>query len=662
MEKAFTSWFSYGASTVETKPSYGYVDGKYRSPSSWWRSRVSYSSVSYGTSAQSRLQKAIHQLARTVNIVENSVGTGERSLSVAWSGSDQDFNHPTSNVIYLESRELTDKSASEDQAVIDSLTGRALMLSSMKRTMDLDSFEAFQNGTGEIHNLATPLWKAQELYMAKRSVVKDWVGFGPYFEVYEQNQVLSKFEAMQEYIDSNELNAEIFSQIAAWNLLAPSSPIEVPEEYQELMDSILEESKKPVDAQFNHALNLATQIRDAFPAQEQQPPDNDQQEGEGEGDGQQEGSDGQQEGSGDGQQEGEGDGQQGGNPGPSDGPSSPEFLDDKMFGKLLSSPSVKGVSTKPLSLSDESLKDNNPFNPSDYVNDHEGRVQYINSIGAIRYSTDSPTIKADYKEKVRELMMQIQAVKRVLSFRSTKATRWVHAKEEGDLDEGSLHKLNNSQIQNIWSQKTHVSQADVAICILVDESGSMGCDHRYRQVRDVAIILTEALKGLSGVHTMVLGHTGMVSTDEIVQYNNIDLKTEVLREGKDLVMRELYTKHHKNPYALMAIKAMYENLDGYAIEYAAKRLTQDYPQARQRVIIHLSDGEPCPTSVQQCRKAVDKAQKQFGVKVFAIGVDNAYKPEKGIELYGEGRNVVLPDVMGSMNVLTPFLKKTLSKI
>lgn len=666
------------------KSSYGYTStGRYNSPSSWVQSKFkgwdmeSYSRAA--TSPANRLRKALHTLGRTVNIVENSAGTGERSLSLVWATSEGQHNSPLSDAIVLNPTMITQGKVSEEQFALDYYTGQALMLSAMKRTLHPEAFNQFHRTAVGDKAPTKALWQAQEIIKAKNSVVRDWGGFSPYFDVYEQKTTLELHGNMVEYAQQT-MTPEIFANLVAWNSLCPAHYIPVDEQYQPLMDELLGAMVKRVpDAeQFDYAHSLEMRIREVI--QEPQPPSspesggedgnegNSEQNGSGSGGGgsvpnsEQDDSDGSPEGD-TGSPEGdtgspEGDtGQESEKSAPVESKDTPTFIDPTLFGGAVETDDSVKIDQPELNLEDESLKAGNPFNEGDYeqeVSPHY-RDLTLQSIGAYRLTANSPSIVSSYKLTVASLRQEIASLRKLLSFRATKTTRWTHGKEEGELDDGSLHKLHHVN-PTIWSQRNIMSTPSVAISILVDESGSMARHERYEQVRNVAIVLTEVLKDLKGVHLNVVGHTGLVGEP----YGGHGIEVETLSTGDTLVMREMYSKHHNNPYALMAIRAISENLDGYAIEYAAKRLKTDYPYASQHIVIHLSDGQPCPTSIKHTRRCVDKAVQRLGVEVFAIGVDNAYSEATGREIYGTGRNVVINNVMGSLSILKPFLKRVLS--
>jgi cobalamin biosynthesis protein CobT len=130
----------------------------------------------------------------------------------------------------------------------------------------------------------------------------------------------------------------------------------------------------------------------------------------------------------------------------------------------------------------------------------------------------------------------------------------------GDLDEGSLHKLQYDS-EHIWSQKTIAKLPDVAVGILVDQSGSMSCGGKIDNAREMCIVLAEAVKQINGVHLHIYGHTANQGG------------------ASDLTLFEHYSSYGDAKAAdltnLGAIAAYSNNYDGYAIKEAAKRLNLD---------------------------------------------------------------------------------------
>jgi len=242
-------------------------------------------------------------------------------------------------------------------------------------------------------------------------------------------------------------------------------------------------------------------------------------------------------------------------------------------------------------------------------------------------------------------------------------SRFSHGMEEGDLDEGSLHKIpqNNNRV---FSQRTQVSKPDIAITLLIDLSGSMSIKDKYADARNVAIAMTEALKDLKGVHLTVLGHTA--NFDELDYINEtknhgLGYNFDIIKKGCTVLISELYGRNHKNPYALTAIRPCSDNFDGYAVEYAAKVQLAAYPEAKQKLVFVISDGNPC-NGPKHMRESVDNVRRSLGTQVYGIGVSNAYSEKEGTELYGPGYSVVLDDVLQTIPMLTRFLKTKMSKM
>jgi len=654
----------YGGSTRYSSYRSG---GSYLSPSSYWRDRVS--SYDYGMgkteSEDARLRKALHSLARTVNIVENDhKKDGESPLSLSWSKGDN-VNDPRSRTVYLAPTLITDGKAADDSKHIDILTGKALILSAMKRTMHPASFDAHKGRTAKAFKreskdehtlalLATPIWQAREVIKARLAVISEWVGFAPYFEVYEHEITSGHKDAVIQAVTSAPTHPATFANMVAWNLMNHHDPITppildlLPAEMQDaikeqcggklpnldaLMERVASLLMTPVKASGEFALaeQAAAIILKALPFPPEEEDSEDSEDSEDEGD--------------------EGDGEGGGG---SDG--TPDFMDADLFGRRVDGGETP-MERAAIKLDDDSLKADNPANPYDY---EEGDQSYtLREVGMYRLSVDDPSFASGYKELVSQNRALINGIRRVLSFRNTKITRYVHGRSEGELDDGSLHKLGMDN-PTIWSSKEQIAKPSVAITLLIDESGSMQRNGRCYDAKTIAVVLTEVLRGMPGVNLTVTGHTGHLET--VSRYSWYK-HAKTLRPGKQLVLRELYnTKYHKNPHALMFIDAIRENLDGFAIEAAAKRMKEDFPRAQQHIVIHISDGMPCPSSAAQCRAAVDKCISKLGVEVFAIGVDRAYDDRTGERLYGKGRSVVIRDVLGALPILTPFLKKRLSKV
>lgn len=158
---------------------------------------------------------------------------------------------------------------------------------------------------------------------------------------------------------------------------------------------------------------------------------------------------------------------------------------------------------------------------------------------------------------------------------------------------------------------------DLAVCIVLDESGSMNscitsCTAIARRIdvtRQCAIFLAESL-ALLNIPTYIMGFSADEKKDgrfyDATHYHYIKWKN---------------TK--KERYSLTSVQARYNNFDGISINYASEILNKY--RSTHKLMIVISDGEPC--SIKSCgtqgivdvKEAIRKAKKSADVVGIAIG-------------------------------------------
>ena len=687
MQHKFSS-DSYDWGYTPRKTNYGFSgNGSYRSPSTWWKDKLGSSSYDdemfyYNPRGSAgdrtlvnnnfKLKKALYQLARVVNIVENSQGSYEETaLKLRWADGEA-INHPRDRFVTLSAKDYLNITDS-DQA-LDMLTGQALTLSSMKRTMSVPAYtnyhlvrEAEARGMGKITlpmKTALPLFETVETVKARDAVLNDWAGFSDYFRINQElSNTLKREQIETEVLPAAETSPVAFATLVGWNLLNPDNRVEFPTAMPDgtALNNLLQQvetmalSNTTPEQSFRHQISVGEFIIANLP----EPPEpecedeEDDDEGDSTGDGE---DDSTGDGEGDSTGDGEGDstgGTSGSGPKELDTEWKPSkgLVDNGLFG---AKPEAVEGATGELSLDDKDLIQDNPMCHYDYYPDSEVP---LDSLGVVRVKSNNA---AEYRRIVQQNRNLIAGMKNALSFRATANSRWVHGMSEGELDMGALHKIAHNN-PNIFSQRIAQSKPDLAITLLVDLSGSMD-GQKSRDAKAVAIALTEALKGIKGVHVSVIGHTAQHdASDYQRQFSRNGFSAELLQEGSRVMISEFLTPDHDNPYALTAIDAHSSNYDGYAIEYAAKRQLKYHPEAKQRMVVVLSDGRPCNGNIH-VRASVENARRKLGTQVYGIGVCNAYTPQDGEEMFGKGYSVVIDDVMRSLGILTPFLKNKLSKM
>ena len=169
-------------------------------------------------------------------------------------------------------------------------------------------------------------------------------------------------------------------------------------------------------------------------------------------------------------------------------------------------------------------------------------------------------------------------------------------------DAGSAYRLDGRKMSN---KKAPVDEPDIAICMLVDESGSTYGDTIDAE-RKTAYVVYDFCKRLN-IPIAIYGHTESFEdpTGIIISYAEFDSV-----DGND----------EKRIFGMCARE---NNRDGFAIRYGIKRLA-DRPEQIKLLII-LSDGAPCAydyggaTAVNDMREAVRGAVKN-GMIVMAAGL------------------------------------------
>lgn len=247
----------------------------------------------------------------------------------------------------------------------------------------------------------------------------------------------------------------------------------------------------------------------------------------------------------------------------------------------------------------------------------------------------------------------ISRIREALEFHNSKRTGEIYGVRSGDLDEGGLHKL-GYDCEHIWSQKTIAQIPDVAVGILVDQSGSMSGGTKIHEAREMCVALAEAIKRIPGIHLHIYGHTANT------------------KNGSDLTLFEHYTSVSDTATAsadlssLGTIDAIANNYDGYAIKETAKLLTKD--PAKRKYLFVIADG--LPHGDGYCGKEAEKhvtsvcqfvrERLKIATYAFAVGVPAGHRP-KFTAQYGKDNVMFLTTVSSCLPQITRFLRNTIQK-
>lgn len=566
----------------------------------------------------SLLQSLLNQLQTSANIIGNS--KGERAIKVRWS-SGSSTNSPQSPEIILSPDDLVDLKcmAIPDQAV-DGMTGKVYLAATLRDTVDVRAFnestEARSLAKGcSVHRCALRIWEAIETMIARHQVIEDWAGFAPYLARDAARSSASK-QDVQRYVDNTTKRPCVdgAAVVVSWSLLNPSGPLCVPACYLPCLQIAIDALAHEIAAEdrFRIAKAIALKISELFPVKEARPTS-------------------------------------GESPRPAlvcgnreresifRGRGMPIICDTSLFGLQVSNRVDHELANQ---LADFAPEEDRDVSVS-YRHDKDAlAVPQIPTVN-LPMSASAEDRQA-FAELVRTYSSSIAAIRKSMMFRNTEMRLPSFGHRSGDIDENSLFKLRLDD-DRVMCQMDQVRTKRIAVCLLVDESGSMGGE-KITEARNVAICLAEGLKGIHGVVASIYGHTA---------------EEHLLALG--CCIREYLTPRAPEIASCMQMKGRCENHDGFAIQDTARRFQADYGAFDRKIIFVISDGSPHGAdyggakALDHVRAVSEACRKVCRIEVYGIGIANAYDNELGARMYGPGNFVVIKDTVSSLQIMARFV-------
>ena len=257
----------------------------------------------------------------------------------------------------------------------------------------------------------------------------------------------------------------------------------------------------------------------------------------------------------------------------------------------------------------ESKKEKDEKNPNlpDFK-DLTGRGYNKASCLNIAPSSGSDEVKEEYNTLVNELSGDIRRMTAKLKRAAEKPNIVKTKKSSGRLSVERYSKLNAVQTTKLFDKRRISGDSDIAVCIAVDESGSM-CGYRTTSARKATIALAESCSQVN-IPLYVMGFTADTHGYDAVHYHYVRWKN-----------------NNSQRYSLMNIQARSNNFDGYSIRYAT-RILEKRPE-RKKLLVVVSDGQPAARrygggvcGIADTKEAVRQGiQKNIIVHGIAIGSD-----------------------------------------
>jgi cobaltochelatase CobT len=274
------------------------------------------------------------------------------------------------------------------------------------------------------------------------------------------------------------------------------------------------------------------------------------------------------------------------------------------------------------------------------------------------------TGKGDHKKYTkmkREVQKYVGGIRRELEriLKVQENARWNFDKERGKLSQRSLSRLaSDPSYRRIFKEFTKEETTNVAVQILIDESGSMYDKVKTAQMATIA--MAEALTNL-GISFEVTGFTSEGDHRMYDMVNKLEAKDKgstdrFTRKGEKLRLGVYKRFDASTLNGLTKLQARCQNPDGECLRWAAKRLSQQ--KQKRKILIVMSDGQPAtgemglsPTLENDLISAVKEITKH-GMEVVAFGIQTE-APKKYYKDYV---------IIDNLNDLATKTMKKLSKI
>lgn len=204
------------------------------------------------------------------------------------------------------------------------------------------------------------------------------------------------------------------------------------------------------------------------------------------------------------------------------------------------------------------------------------------------------------------------------------------------------HALHRDDGRIFCNSRLPSEPINLAVALLVDESGSMCGSDRITRARATAIVVHDFCSQL-GIPVMIMGHTADCRTVDLYSYadfNSVD---------------------RNDRYRLMDMSARYCNRDGAALRFVAEKLHR-YP-AEVKMLIIISDGQPnddgySGSAAEADLRGIKLEYSRRGVQIFAaaIGTDR----DRIERIYGNGY-LDISDLNQLPIMLTQLIARNLPK-
>lgn len=228
--------------------------------------------------------------------------------------------------------------------------------------------------------------------------------------------------------------------------------------------------------------------------------------------------------------------------------------------------------------------------------------------GSVLYR--APEDRDSYDESLRRVRRYIPAISKALKGHCSEYAVTYHGMRSGLLDTGKLAEAYQG-VQTVYLREGTVRSDRMAVCVLIDESGSM-YGEKIRAARDLGVLLNEAVGTVPAIDLYIYGHTyGDRCRDSYCQ-------------GKAIAELQVYREKGYAPKkALGSVSDRSGNIDSYAIREAAARMRR-FSSCRKNLMLVITDGAP-NERYEQLTETVRQLERT-GMNIVAVCIEPSYDP------------------------------------
>lgn len=224
----------------------------------------------------------------------------------------------------------------------------------------------------------------------------------------------------------------------------------------------------------------------------------------------------------------------------------------------------------------------------------------------------APEDREAYDTSLRAVRKYIPAIANTLKNHCREYQVSYRGMRSGLLDTSKIAEAYQG-VQNVYIRQGQVKSDKMAVCVLIDESGSM-YGEKIIAARDLAVLLNEAVSTVPGIDLYIYGHT----------YG--DRCRDSYRDGEQVTELQVYREKGYAPKkALGSIEARSGNLDSFAIREAAARMKK-FTGGRKNLMFVITDGAP-NEKYEQLTNTVKQLEKQ-GLSIVAVCIEPSYDPSQ----------------------------------